>query len=62
MIKASKISGLENASVTQFLGDMYQRINATEFYRSLGKGFHQSDFGYRYRVYINTIWCELNFY
>ena len=27
IIKASKISGLENTTVTQFLGDMYQRVD-----------------------------------
>lgn len=27
LIKASKVAGLENASVSQFMGDMYQKIN-----------------------------------
>ncbi|MCE9538656.1 MAG: DUF5686 and carboxypeptidase regulatory-like domain-containing protein, partial [Bacteroidetes bacterium] len=27
IIKASKVAGLENASVSQFMGDMYQKIN-----------------------------------
>ena len=35
IIKASKISGLENTSVTQFLGDMYQRINIYQNYIDL---------------------------
>ncbi len=29
-IKASKVAGLENASVSQFMGDMYQKVNIYE--------------------------------
>ena len=32
IIKASKISGIENQSVTQFLGDMYQDIDIYKNY------------------------------
>jgi len=39
-IKASKISGLENESVTQFLGDMYQNIDVYDNYMNIfGKSF-----------------------
>lgn len=39
-IKASKISGLENESVTQFLGDMYQNIDVYSNYMDIfGKSF-----------------------
>jgi hypothetical protein len=67
VIKASKISGLENASVTQFLGDMYQRINVYQNFIDLfGKGFISpiSDIGtvyYKYYLvdstFINDQWC-----
>ncbi len=67
VIKASKISGLENASVTQFLGDMYQRINVYQNFIDLfGKGFISpiSDIGtvyYKYYLvdstFINEQWC-----
>lgn len=40
VIKASKISGLENESVTQFLGDMYQNIDVYDNYIDIfGKSF-----------------------
>lgn len=67
IIRASKVSGLENASVTQFLGDMYQRINIySNFIDLFGKGFISpiSDLGlvyYRYYLldstYIGNQWC-----
>jgi hypothetical protein len=67
VIKASKISGLENASVTQFLGDMYQRISVYQNFIDLfGKGFISpiSDIGtvyYKYYLvdstFINDQWC-----
>ncbi len=67
IIKASKISGLENASVTQFLGDMYQRVNIySNFVELFGKGFISpiSDLGliyYRYYLldsaYLDNQWC-----
>jgi len=67
VIKASKVSGLENASVTQFLGDMYQRVNLYDnFIELFGKGFISpaSDLGlvyYRYYLldstYLDNQWC-----
>jgi len=67
VIKASKVSGLENASVTQFLGDMYQRVNLYDnFIELFGKGFISpaSDLGlvyYRYylldSMYLGNQWC-----
>ena len=54
IIKASKISGLENTSVTQFLGDMYQRINIYQNYIDLfNKAFVSpiSDLGLLYYRY-----------
>ncbi|HQK98238.1 MAG TPA: DUF5686 family protein, partial [Bacteroidia bacterium] len=67
IIKASKVSGLENATVTQFLGDMYQRVNVYDNFIDLfGKGFVSptSDLGllyYKYYLldstYIDSQWC-----
>ncbi len=67
IIKASKVSGLENTTVTQFLGDMYQRINIYQNFIDLfGKGFVSpiSDIGlvyYRYYLldsaYLGDQWC-----
>lgn len=67
VIKASKVSGLENASVTQFLGDMYQRVNIYQNFIDLfGKGFVSpiSDIGlvyYKYYLldstFIGNQWC-----
>lgn len=67
VIKASKVSGLENTTVTQFLGDMYQRINIyTNFIDLFGKGFISpiSDIGlvyYKYYLldsaYLDNQWC-----
>jgi Family of unknown function (DUF5686)/CarboxypepD_reg-like domain len=67
IINASKISGLENASVTQFLGDMYQRINIYQNYIDVfNKAFVSpiSDLGllyYRYYLLdsavIDNQWC-----
>ena len=67
IIKASKVSGLENASVTQFLGDMYQRVNIySNFIELFGKGFISpiSDLGlvyYHYYLldsaYLGNQWC-----
>ncbi len=67
IIKASKISGLENASVTQFLGDMYQRVNIYQNYIDIfNKAFVSpiSDLGllyYRYYLIdsatIDNQWC-----
>lgn len=67
IIKASKVSGLENASITQFLGDMYQRVNVYQNFIDLfGKGFISpiSDIGsvyYKYYLldsaFIDEQWC-----
>lgn len=67
VIRASKVSGLENTSVTQFLGDMYQRVNIyANFIDLFGKGFISpiSDIGlvyYKYYLidstFINDQWC-----
>ena len=67
IIKGSKISGLENATITQFLGDMYQRVTIYDNFIDLfGKGFVSptSDLGlvyYRYylldSMYLDDQWC-----
>lgn len=67
IIKASKISGLENESVTQFLGDMYQNIDVYDNYIDIfGKSFVSpiSNVGqiyYRYYLtdsaFIDNQWC-----
>ena len=67
IIKASKVSGLENATITQFLGDMYQRVELYgNFIELFGKGFVSpiSDLGlvyYRYylldSMYLDNQWC-----
>ena len=67
IIAGSKVSGLENSTVTQFLGDMYQRINVYDnFINMFGKGFISpiSDFGLLYYKYylldsatIDNQWC-----
>lgn len=67
IIRASKVSGLENATVTQLLGDMYQRINIyTNFIDLFGKGFVSpvSDLGFTYyryylldSAYLDSQWC-----
>jgi hypothetical protein len=67
VIKASKISGLENESVTQFLGDMYQNIDIYDNYIDIfGKSFISpiSNVGmvyYKYYLtdsaFIENQWC-----
>ena len=67
IIKGSKVSGLENTSVTQFLGDMYQRIDIYQNYIDLfNKAFVSpiSDLGllyYKYYLidstYLDNQWC-----
>lgn len=67
VVKASKISGIENNTISQYLGDFYQHINVYENYIYLfGKGFVSplSDVGpvyYKYYLldsaYINEKWC-----
>ncbi len=53
-IKATKVSGVSNESVSQFLGDMYQNVNVYENFVSVfGKSFVSpiADFGTRYYKY-----------
>ncbi|MBT8195375.1 MAG: carboxypeptidase-like regulatory domain-containing protein [Bacteroidia bacterium] len=67
IIKASKVSGLENETVTQFLGDMYQQINVYDNYLNIfEKSFISpaASFGnvfYEYYLvdssYIESAWC-----
>lgn len=67
VIKASKISGLENESVTQFLGDMYQNIDIYDNYVDIfGKSFVSpiSNVGmvyYKYYLtdsaFLDNQWC-----
>jgi hypothetical protein len=67
IIKASKISGLENESVTQFLGDMYQNIDVYDNYIDVfGKSFVSpvSNIGtvyYKYYLtdsaFLDNQWC-----
>ncbi len=66
-IQASQVSGIENSSVSQFLGDMYQNINVYENYVNVfGRNFISpiSDrglFSYDYRLsdsaWIGNTWC-----
>ena len=66
-IRASKISGLENESVTQFLGDMYQNIDIYDNYLDIfGKSFVSpiSNIGlvyYKYYLtdsaFLGNQWC-----
>lgn len=67
LIKATKVSGIENESVNQFLGDMYQNINVYDNYiNAFGLSFVSpvSDFGllsYRYYLTDSALleghWC-----
>ncbi|MFO7843407.1 MAG: DUF5686 family protein [Bacteroidales bacterium] len=67
VITATKISGIENQSLSQFTGKMYQKINIYEnFQRVFEPGFVSpiADFGlyyYRYYLidsaYIDNQWC-----
>ena len=67
IIRASKVSGFENSSVTQFLGDMYQRINIYDNYIDIfNKAFVSpiSNVGLLYYHYylidstfLNDQWC-----
>lgn len=60
-IKASKISGTSNESITKFMGDMYQKVNLYENYINVfGKSFVSpiADFGliyYRYYLQDSVI-------
>lgn len=66
-IKATKVSGIENESVSQFLGDMYQNVNIYDNYIPVfGKNFVSpiSGFGFAYyryylmdSAYIGNSWC-----
>lgn len=67
VIKASKISGVENESITQFLGDLYQKVEIYDNYISIfDKNFVSpiANFGlgfYRYYLidsaFIDNQWC-----
>jgi len=60
-IKASKVSGTSNESITQFMGDMYQKVNIYDNYINVfGKSFVSpiADFGlsyYRYYLIDSTV-------
>jgi hypothetical protein len=66
-IKATKVSGIENESVAQFTGDMYQKVNIYEnFLPVFGKNFVSpiSDRGFNYyryylidSLFIDQYWC-----
>lgn len=71
-IKATKVSGVNNESVSQFTGDMYQKVNVYEnFLPVFGKNFVSpiSDRGLNYYKYylmdsmfIDQYWCyEMQF-
>jgi hypothetical protein len=48
-IKASKVAGIENSSVSQFMGDMYQNVNIYEnTILVFGKNFHQPNLRQRF--------------
>jgi len=54
IIKASKVSGTSNESITQFMGDMYQKVNIYNNYISVfGRSFVSpiADFGLGYYRY-----------
>ncbi len=60
-IKATKVSGIEDQSVSQFLGDMYQNVNIYDNFVSVfGKGFISpiADFGLQYYKYylVDSTW------
>lgn len=67
IIKASKVSGVENKTVSRYLGDLYSNINIYDPYIYLfGKGFVSPISGvaqayYKYMLmdslYINDKWC-----
>ena len=67
IIKATKISGIENGAINQFLGDMYQNVNIyNNFVTIFKKGFISpiSDYGLAYYKYslvdsmfIGNKWC-----
>ncbi|MFO8129208.1 MAG: DUF5686 family protein [Bacteroidales bacterium] len=67
IIKASRVSGIENESITQFLGDLYQNVNIYDNYIPLfEKNFVSpiADFGlgfYKYYLidsaFMDGYWC-----
>ncbi|MFM1931097.1 MAG: hypothetical protein RL226_400, partial [Bacteroidota bacterium] len=67
IIRATKVSGVENSSVSQFLGDMYQNVNIYDnnivvFGKSFVSPISNSGFAfYRYYLmdsaYIDNKWC-----
>lgn len=66
-IKGTKVSGVENESISQFLGDMYQNVNVYDnFLTVFGKNFVSpiANFGLGYyhyyltdSAYIDQRWC-----
>ncbi|GIV42605.1 MAG: membrane protein [Vicingaceae bacterium] len=66
-IKATKVSGIKNESINQFLGDMYQNVNIYDNYLNIfGKNFVSpvADGGLRFYKYyltdsswIDGLWC-----
>lgn len=66
-IKATQVSGVENESVQEFLGDMYQNVNIYDNYVPVfGKNFVSpiSGFGFAYyryylmdSVWLDSSWC-----
>ncbi|MCB0760811.1 MAG: carboxypeptidase-like regulatory domain-containing protein, partial [Flavobacteriales bacterium] len=69
IIEATQVSGIENNSVSQFLGDMYQNVNIYDnniivFGKSFVSPISNSGFGfYRYYLmdsaYVDNKWCYL---
>lgn len=69
IIKATKVSGIKNESISQFLGDMYQNVNIYDNYiHVFGKNFispiSNSGFShYKYYLtdstFIDSKWCYL---
>ncbi|HLG35957.1 MAG TPA: DUF5686 family protein, partial [Bacteroidia bacterium] len=67
IIKATKISGVDNATVTQFLGDMYQNVNIYRNYIDLfkksfvsplnGSGFFFYKFFLTDSSFMDNQWC-----
>lgn len=66
-IRASQISGFENASVSQFMGDMYQNINVYENYINVfdrnfispisDRGLFTYDYRLSDSAWIDSTWC-----
>ena len=67
VIKASKVSGMKNESISQFMGDMYQNVNIYDNYITMFNRSFMSPisnlgfFSYRYylldSVFVDNDWC-----